>query len=79
MNWIYTWHNPRRDLAAAELAEQMADTFLYGVLGASGTSGRPRPAPGKRIRQGKGRRFPATDPNQRHLNGTEKEFCDGEH
>ena len=35
MNWIYTWHNPRTDPPADELAEQMANTFLYGVLGSS--------------------------------------------
>jgi TetR/AcrR family transcriptional regulator, cholesterol catabolism regulator len=33
MNWVYTWHNPRRDAAAPELAEQMADVFLRGLLG----------------------------------------------
>jgi len=35
MNWIYTWHNPRRDAGAQELADQMADVFLRGLLGAS--------------------------------------------
>ena len=33
MNWIYTWHDPRRDLGAAELAEQMSEVFLRGLLG----------------------------------------------
>jgi len=33
MNWIYTWHNPRRDQGAPQLAEQMADIFLRGLLG----------------------------------------------
>ena len=33
MNWIYTWHNPRTDLPADELADQMANSFLHGVLG----------------------------------------------
>ena len=33
MNWIYTWHNPRRDEGAPELADKMADVFLRGVLG----------------------------------------------
>ncbi|MGI9101363.1 MAG: TetR/AcrR family transcriptional regulator [Terriglobales bacterium] len=33
MNWIYTWHNPRHDLGATEIAEQMADIFLKGLLG----------------------------------------------
>jgi AcrR family transcriptional regulator len=32
MNWIYTWHNPRRDPAAAELADMMAEIFLRGML-----------------------------------------------
>jgi AcrR family transcriptional regulator len=35
MNWIYTWHNPRRDAGARELADQMADVFLRGLMGAS--------------------------------------------
>lgn len=35
MNWIYTWHNPRVDADAGELAHQMADIFLSGVLGAA--------------------------------------------
>jgi AcrR family transcriptional regulator len=34
MNWIYTWHDPRRDLQAADLAEQMSEIFLSGLLGA---------------------------------------------
>jgi AcrR family transcriptional regulator len=32
MNWIYTWHNPRIDANAAELARQMSQIFLNGVL-----------------------------------------------
>jgi AcrR family transcriptional regulator len=32
INWIYTWHNPRVDLDAAELAEEMSTLFLRGVL-----------------------------------------------
>jgi TetR/AcrR family transcriptional regulator, cholesterol catabolism regulator len=32
MNWIYTWHRPRVDGDAAELARQMGDIFLSGVL-----------------------------------------------
>jgi AcrR family transcriptional regulator len=32
VNWIYTWHNPRVDADAAELARQMGDIFLHGVL-----------------------------------------------
>jgi AcrR family transcriptional regulator len=34
MNWFYTWHNPRVDADAAELARQMSDIFLHGVCGA---------------------------------------------
>ena len=33
MNWIYTWHDPRRDTSAAEIAEQMSEIFLRGLLG----------------------------------------------
>ena len=32
INWIYTWHNPRVDAGAQELARQMGDIFLHGVL-----------------------------------------------
>jgi AcrR family transcriptional regulator len=32
MNWIYTWHNPRIDASAVELARQMSQIFLNGVL-----------------------------------------------
>jgi AcrR family transcriptional regulator len=32
MNWIYTWHNPRIDADAVELARQMSQIFLNGVL-----------------------------------------------
>ncbi len=32
MNWIYTWHNPRVDADAADLARQMSQIFLNGVL-----------------------------------------------
>jgi AcrR family transcriptional regulator len=34
MNWIYTWHNPRVDADARELADQMGDIFLKGVTAA---------------------------------------------
>ena len=34
MNWIYTWHNPRVDADARELARQMGDIFLKGVSAA---------------------------------------------
>ena len=32
VNWIYTWYNPRVDGDAAELAEQMSDIFLNGIV-----------------------------------------------
>ena len=38
MNWIYTWHDSRRDASAPEIADQMSDIFLHGLLGV----GRPR-------------------------------------
>ncbi len=31
MNWIYTWHNPRVDADAEQLASEMGDMFLRGV------------------------------------------------
>jgi TetR/AcrR family transcriptional regulator, cholesterol catabolism regulator len=32
MNWIYTWHNPRVDADAEDLAQEMGDVFLRGVM-----------------------------------------------
>jgi TetR/AcrR family transcriptional regulator, cholesterol catabolism regulator len=32
MNWIYTWHNPRVDADAKQLAQEMGNIFLSGVL-----------------------------------------------
>src|SRR5947209_9624368 len=32
INWIYTWHNPRVDLNAGAMAEEMSNLFLRGVL-----------------------------------------------
>lgn len=32
LNWIYTWYNPQIDPPAPELAEDMAELFLRGVL-----------------------------------------------
>jgi AcrR family transcriptional regulator len=32
MNWIYTWHNPRVDADAKDIAREMGDIFLRGVL-----------------------------------------------
>jgi AcrR family transcriptional regulator len=33
MNWIYTWHNSRVDADAEQLATEMGDIFLRGVMG----------------------------------------------
>jgi AcrR family transcriptional regulator len=38
MNWIYTWHNPRVDADAEDIAREMGDIFLRGVL--PGSKGR---------------------------------------
>ena len=35
MNWIYTWHNPRVDADAEEIASEMGDIFLRGVMAPS--------------------------------------------
>src|SRR5271163_4670542 len=35
MNWIYTWHNPRVDADADQLAGEMSEIFLRGVMGAT--------------------------------------------
>ncbi len=35
INWIYTWHNPRFDGDADELARRMGDIVLHGILGPS--------------------------------------------
>jgi AcrR family transcriptional regulator len=32
MNWIYTWHNSRVDADAKQLAREMSDIFLRGVM-----------------------------------------------
>jgi AcrR family transcriptional regulator len=32
MNWIYTWHNPRVDADAGQLASEMGDIFLRGLI-----------------------------------------------
>jgi len=35
MNWIYTWHNPRVDADAEEMARNMGDIFLQGICAAA--------------------------------------------
>jgi AcrR family transcriptional regulator len=37
MNWIYTWHNPRADADAQQIACQMSDIFLRGVMSGAKT------------------------------------------
>jgi AcrR family transcriptional regulator len=32
MNWIYTWHNPRVDADAEEIAREMSEIFLRGAM-----------------------------------------------
>jgi AcrR family transcriptional regulator len=32
MNWIYTWHNPRVDADAEQLAREMGNIYLRGVM-----------------------------------------------
>ena len=46
MNWIYTWHNPRVDANAAELAGQMGDIFLRGILAAGAGKAASKKKPG---------------------------------
>jgi AcrR family transcriptional regulator len=35
MNWIYTWHNPKVDADAEQIAREMGDIFLRGVMNSS--------------------------------------------
>ncbi|MFB3812523.1 MAG: TetR/AcrR family transcriptional regulator [Terriglobales bacterium] len=44
MNWIYTWHNPKVDADADELARSMGDLFLNGFLGTAKSKQDTRPA-----------------------------------
>ncbi len=37
MNWIYTWHNSRVDADAEQLAGEMSNIFLHGVMTGSRT------------------------------------------
>ncbi len=41
MNWIYTWHNPRIDADSEQLAREMGDIFLHGVMN-GGNGGKNR-------------------------------------
>ena len=35
MNWIYTWYQPKRDVALPQLIEQMLRIYFFGLLNAS--------------------------------------------
>jgi TetR/AcrR family transcriptional regulator, cholesterol catabolism regulator len=37
MNWVYTWHNPRIDANAPNLAREMGDIFVRGVMAGART------------------------------------------
>ncbi len=50
MNWIYTWHNPKIDADAGQLARQMSDIFLRGVFACD------NPAAGKVRARSRGKR-----------------------
>jgi AcrR family transcriptional regulator len=39
INWLYTWHNPKSDPAAQNLADQISDLFLQGLHGGKPGSG----------------------------------------
>jgi TetR/AcrR family transcriptional regulator, cholesterol catabolism regulator len=70
MNWIYTWYNPQVDPGAPEMARQMSDLFLRGVLG--GGARRAPPAPDGHALRGRNgarpraavRRAPAAAPRR---------------
>jgi hypothetical protein len=32
MNWIYTWYQPKRELALPQLIEQMLRIYFFGLL-----------------------------------------------
>lgn len=36
MNWIYTWYQPKRDLALPQLVEQMLRIYFFGLLNSPG-------------------------------------------
>ena len=40
MNWIYTWYQPKRDLALPQLIEQMLRIYFFGLLNSAGRAGR---------------------------------------
>jgi AcrR family transcriptional regulator len=51
VNWIYTWYNPRVDADAADLARQMSQIFLNGVVSGDTPKVRIESKPNGRKRQ----------------------------
>jgi AcrR family transcriptional regulator len=40
LNWLYRWYNPKRDKSPTSLANQLADQFLGGIIGAAAHNGK---------------------------------------
>lgn len=38
LNWLYRWYDPKRDRSPANLASQMSELFLHGILESSNQS-----------------------------------------
>ncbi len=38
LNWLYRWYDPKRGRAPSSIANQIAEQFLHGVLGAPETN-----------------------------------------
>ncbi len=53
MNWIYTWHNPRIDADAEQIAGEMADIFLAGVASGGGARKARAAASGRKVLSGR--------------------------
>jgi AcrR family transcriptional regulator len=51
VNWIYTWYNPRVDADATDLARQMSQIFLNGVVSGDTPKVRTESKPNGRKRQ----------------------------
>jgi len=66
MNWIYTWHNPRVGANAEEIAKEMGDIFLRGVMGTA----EKRPSTIREIKRGKPRTSAAKAARAQNGNGT---------
>jgi len=67
MNWLYTWHNPRVDPDAANVACQFTDILLHGLLGPRTQTARARP------KRGNGPRALATPPSPRRSRSSKQE------